>query len=288
MAVVPRKITPTVRLRRLAAELRTLRADAEVTREAVAQHTGIDMATLYRIETAKARPQNRTLKALLNMYGADTDHQENLVALSKESTKQGWLQPYHQDLPEEYTAFISFEDEAAGLRAYESLVVPGLLQTEDYARAVIKGCLPSATDQQVDDRVQARLARKNVLTKPSPLQMWAIVDQAALHRVVGSRDIMFEQLNQLAAANDTPNITLQILPFEAGAHPGIPGSFMMLDFADPMDAELIYVDSMAGELILESEAEIRRYGLMFDTLRALALSPDQSSEMIIRLNRNTT
>lgn len=275
--------TPTVRLRRLAAELRRLRAAADLSREDASEQTGINNATLYRIETARARPQKRTLTTLLNLYAVGTEQREYLTTLCRDAAKQGWLRPYHSDLPEEYSAYISFEAEAAGVRNYESLFVPGLLQTEDYALAVVRGGLPSATDGEVADRVQARMERQGVLTKDAPLRLWAIVDEAALRRVVGGADVMRAQLLHLVEAVKAPNVTFQVIPFGAGAHPGMPGSFVLVDFSDPMDTDLIHIDSMAGDLFLEADADVRRYASIFDNLRAIALSPDDSASLIAEL-----
>lgn len=283
--MVTKKHTPTVRLRRLAAELRRLRASAALSREDVTEQTGINSATLYRIETAKTRPQTRTLVALLKLYGVDDQQREHLVALSKQSTEQGWLRSYHSDLPEEYTAYISFEAEALGVRNYESLFIPGLLQTEDYARAVIRGVLPMANQQEVDDRVRARMERQGVLSKAQPLKLWAIMDEAALRRLVGGGKIMQAQLRHLLDVTREPHVTLQVIPFSIGAHAGMPGSFVLMDFADPMDTDLIYIDSMAGDLFLESEADISRYSIIFDNLRAVALSPDSSVELVANIAR---
>ncbi len=278
-----KKQTPTVRLRRLAAELRRLRRVADMNREEASAQTGINNATLYRIETARARPQMRTLAALLNLYGVDAEQREYLTILCRDAGKQGWLRPYHSDLPEEYTAYISFEAEAAGVRNYESLFIPGLLQTEEYARAVIRGGLPMAGEPEVEDRVQARMERQAVLTKEAPLKLWAIVDEAALRRVVGGGKVMRAQLAHLADMVKVPNITFQVIPFDAGAHPGMPGAFVLMDFTDPMDTDLIYIDSMAGDLFLESNADVSRYSSIFDNLRAVALSPDASVTFVAEL-----
>jgi DNA-binding XRE family transcriptional regulator len=276
--VASKRQIPTVRLRRLAAELRRLRNAADISnRDEVTEKTGINAATLYRIETAKARPQMRTLKALLDLYGEDAEQAAYLTALCRDAGKQGWLRPYHSDLPEEYTAFISFESEAQSVRNYESLFIPGLLQTEDYARAVIQGVLPWATEEEVGDRVQARVERQAVLTEPNSLKLWAVVDEAALHRVVGGVEVMRNQLRHLLDAVKAANITFQIIPFGAGAHPGMPGQFILMEFEDPMDTDLIYIDSMAGDLFLESDADIRRYRSISENLVAVALSPNASA-----------
>ncbi|AZQ72046.1 MULTISPECIES: helix-turn-helix domain-containing protein [Streptomyces] len=278
---------PTVRLRRLAAELRRLRAGADLTREDVAEQTGINTATLYRIETARVRPQRRTLVALLNLYGVRESQRDEVLALSEGASVQGWLRPYHSELPEEYTAYISFEAEARAVRNYESLFVPGLLQTEDYARAVIKGVLPMASAREIEQRVQARVERQAVLVKDDPLHLWAIMDEAALRRMVGGRDVMHKQLQHLTAVAQEPHMTLQVIPFGAGAHAGMPGSFVLMSFPEAEDPEIVYIDSMAGDLFLEAEADIRRYGAIFDNLRAVALSPDDTSNLIAALAKET-
>jgi transcriptional regulator with XRE-family HTH domain len=271
-----------VRSRRLAAELRRLRESAGLTREQVAEQTGINPATLYRHETATARsrPQRRTMIALLNLYGASDDQREDLLVLSREADAQGWLRPYHAELPEPYTTYISFEAEARSVRNYESLFIPGLLQTEDYARAVIRGNLPTATPTEVNQRVQARLERHAVLSKDNPLRFWAILDEAALHRQVGGAATMREQLAKLLETADQPNVTIQAIPYSAGAHGGMQGSFVIMDFPHRSDPEIIYVDSMAGDLFLDADADVRRYTLVFDTLRAQALSPDDTAALI--------
>jgi transcriptional regulator with XRE-family HTH domain len=270
---------PTVRLRRLAAELRRLRAAAGMSREQVTEQTGVNEGTLYRLETARARPQRRTLVALLDLYGVSGDARTGLLDIAKSADDQGWLRPYHAELPEEYAAYISFEAEARAVRNYESLFIPGLLQTEDYARAVISGTLPLATSTEVEQRVQARMERQARLSGTPPLGFWAILDEAAIRRMVGGSAVMREQLSHLLEAATQPNITLQVITFDMGAHPGMPGSFVHMEF-DPADPELVYVDTLAGDLFLEAEADLSIYASMFDHLRAIALSPARTTGMI--------
>jgi transcriptional regulator with XRE-family HTH domain len=279
----PKRQPPTVRLRRLAAELRRLRKNADLTREEVTSRTGINAATLYRIETARARPQQRTLVTLLGLYEVEEPHRGEIVALLHGASAQGWLRPYHSELPDEYTAYISFEAEARAVRNYESLFVPGLLQTENYARAVIKGGLPMAAMKEVEQRVRARMERQAVLAQGDPLRLWAIMDEAAVRRLVGGTKTMREQLHHLIKMAGEPNITVQAIPFAAGAHPGMPGSFVHMSFAEPEDPEIVYIDSMAGDLFLEAEVDVRRYGAAFDNLRAVALSPDDTVGLIAAL-----
>lgn len=282
----PRRPTPTLRLRRLAAELRRLRADAGLTREDVTERTGINEATLYRIETAKARPQARTLTALLGLYGASDEQRAELAALSRQSAEQSWLQSFPSELPEPYPTYISFESEARSLLNYESSFVPGLLQTEDYARAALQRGSPTATSDEIQRLVEARMGRQAVLTRNPPLRLWAIVDEAALHRPVGGRDAMRAQLDRLAEAQELPHVTLQALPYDVGAHPGMAGSFVILQFAEAVAGDVVYLESMAGDLFLESDPDVARFAVIFEHLRALAVPPDASVQLISGVARD--
>ncbi|WP_432957875.1 helix-turn-helix domain-containing protein [Micromonospora haikouensis] len=282
--MAPRRQPPTVRLRRLAGELRSLRQASGLTREDAAAQTNINSATLYRIETAKARPQRRTLLTLLDKYGvSDPERRAALVELSKQATQLGWLQAYESELPEEYTTYISFESEARSVRNYESLFVPGLLQTEGYTRAVVTAGLPNASDDEIQKRVETRIQRQVSITRDDPLKLSAIVDEAVLHREVGGAEVMVEQLRHLLDLTEQPHITLQVLPYKVGAHPGMHGAFAVMDFPDAADPELVYIENMAGALYLEKEADIRRYADMFDQLRSAALNVADSRKFLDRL-----
>jgi transcriptional regulator with XRE-family HTH domain len=272
--------TPTVRLRRLAAELRSLRASSGLTRDEVVERTGINVATMYRIEHARVRPQTRTLRTLLDLYGVEKDQQAELVALLRDARERGWLHAYQSELPEQYMTFIGFEGEAESEWDYESLFVPGLLQTEDYARALISGTLPFASRDEVERRVEVRMARREVLQNENPLELWGIIDEAVLRRQVGGSAVMRAQFRHILEASELPNITFQVIPFDGGAHPGMAGSFIALQFVEEAIPAVIYVESMAGELFLEHESDVRRYKLMFEHLRAVAASPDVSRSLL--------
>ncbi|HEX9537031.1 MAG TPA: helix-turn-helix transcriptional regulator [Streptosporangiaceae bacterium] len=280
-----RRPLPTLRLRRLAAELRRLRADASLTREEITDRTGINEATLYRIESAKARPQTRTLMALLDLYGVAEADRAELLALSRQSGEQNWLQSFPTELPEPYPTYISFEREARALLNYECLFVPGLLQTEQYARAALQRGTPTGTREEVQRLVEARMSRQAVLTRDPPLRLWAIVDEAALHRPVGGHQVMQAQLRRLAEAAELPQVTLQTIPYEVGGHPGMAGSFAILQFGDDEAADVAYIESQAGDLFLESETDVARFTMIFDNLRALALPPDESVSLVISTAR---
>jgi transcriptional regulator with XRE-family HTH domain len=267
-------------LRRLAAELRRLRNAAALSREQVEAQTGVNEGTLYRIETARARPQRRTLVALLDLYAVGEPLRTDLIELSRSADGQGWSRPHLWQLPGEYAAYISFEAEARVVHNYESLFIPGLLQTPEYGRAMSRGVLPAATERDIDERIEARTERQKLLDGPDPLELWAVVDEAAIRRVVGGRQIMAAQLDHALSMTQRPNVTMQVIPYDAGAHPGMPGSFIYLEFRDEGDPELVYVDAQAGDMFLESEDDLRRYRTMFDHLRASALSLTRSADLI--------
>lgn len=276
-----RRPTPTLRLRRLAAELRRLRAGAGLTREEVSARTGINEATLYRLEVAKARPQARTLVALLDLYGVvDAAHRSELQALAKQSDEQSWLQSFPPELPEAYATYITFEGEASSLLNYECLYIPGLLQAEDYAKAALSRGMPNATKEEISRQLEARMSRQAVLAREPPLRLWAIVDEAALHRPVGGVKVMAAQLEHLVQSAELPQVTLQTLPYAVGGHPGMPGSFAILKFPDAGAGDVVYIETQASTLFLESASDLERFTGIFEHLRALALPPDESLALI--------
>jgi transcriptional regulator with XRE-family HTH domain len=284
---MPRSHTvPTVRLRRLAAQLRQLREAAGLTQEDVAERTGKDRSTLYRLENAQQRPQRSTLIQLMDLYGVEQDERAELLAVLRQAGELGWVRGHRSQLPEVYSDYISFESEASTISNYESLFIPGLLQTEDYTRAVIRGTLPHATDEQVENRVAARMERQAVLAKEDPARLWAIMDEAALRRTVGGPQVMRRQLRRIAEEATKPHLTAQVIPYAAGAHPGMQGSFILLDFPDPADSSLIYMESLAGDLFLENSTDISRYAENFQHLRAAALRPDQTVALLAEVADN--
>ncbi|MBF6329405.1 helix-turn-helix domain-containing protein [Nocardia transvalensis] len=271
----------TVRLRRLAALLYEMRETSGLSKEVVSARTGINVTTLYRIETAQARPQRRTLMAMLDLYGVEDPQRSDAVQLLQEAQKPGMSRPFEAAVSEVYAAYINFETEALSARLFQTSFIPGLLQTERYAWAVLDTAMPKVETSVIEQRLRARVERAKVLTRDgNPLELWVVLDEAAIRRVVGGPDVMREQLLRLAEESDKRNVILQVLPFDAGAHPAMVGSFVVLDFPDPADPELVYVEGIAGDDIVEGHNEIRRFGVMFDQLRAMALSPRDSAEMI--------
>lgn len=280
MDVAGRK-APTIRLRRLAGELKRLRVAAGLKQDDVAERTGLDASSIYRIERALNRPQRRTVMTLLSLYGVtDEGRKATLLGWLKDSGQQGWFQIYEPYLPEQYQTYIGFEYEAESLRNYESLFVPGLLQTEAYARAVISGVVPTISAEDVQRRVEVRMQRQIVFQRPAPMQLWAIIDEAAIRREVGGPSVMRAQLERLVEASVSPHTRLQVVPFGAGAHPGMPGSCIVMSFADPFDAPLVYLDSLAGDLFLETADDVERFSATFERIAAQALTPAQTKKMI--------
>jgi transcriptional regulator with XRE-family HTH domain len=270
---------PTARLRRLASELRRLRAASGLSREDVSERTGINTATLFRVETARARPQARTLLTLLDLYQVTDPARADLAALARQSAEQVWLQVFSSELPEEYTAYISFEGEARSLLNYECQFVPGLLQTEDYARAALRAGLPAASKEEIENLVQARMSRQGVLDREEPPRLWVIVDEAVIRRRVGGPAVMRAQLSRLAEAADLPHVTFQVIPFDVGGHPGMAGSFVIMKFGEPAASEVVYIENIAVDLFLEQDNDLTRYNGIFEHLRALALPPEASASL---------
>ncbi|MEU6997692.1 helix-turn-helix transcriptional regulator [Nonomuraea sp. NPDC046570] len=275
---MPQRPPPTVRLRRLASELRKLRNNVNLTRDDVAEVTGINSATLYRIESAKTKPQARTLRSLMDVYQATDSKRAELLAILKDAGEREWLQS-GSGIPDQYATYIQFESEAKRLLNYQGLFVPGLLQTEDYARAVIRGTAPTASRDEIESRVAARVERQARLADAQSLQLWAIVDEAALRRMVGGTQTMHAQLERLLEVVEEPNITFQAIPFSAGSHPGMPGGFVVMQFTEGAP-DLIYIEHVTADLFLENETDSSRCILLFDHLRAVAASPTETQALV--------
>ncbi|WP_067676236.1 helix-turn-helix domain-containing protein [Nocardia miyunensis] len=271
----------TVQLRRLAVLLQEMREEAGISKEEVSSQTGINVTTLYRIETAQARPQRRTLMTMLDLYGIDEERRNDALKLLSEALKPGMSRPFEAAVSEVYAAYINFETEALSARLFQTSFIPGLLQTERYAWAILDTAMPKVEAAVIEQRLRARVERGKVLAREgNPLELWVVLDEAAIRRVVGGRDVMREQLERLSEYSDKRNVILQVLPFDAGAHPAMVGSFVVLDFPEPADPELVYVEGIAGDDIVEGHNEVRRFGVMFDQLRAMALSPRDSANLV--------
>jgi transcriptional regulator with XRE-family HTH domain len=269
-----------LRRRQLGIQLRRLREAAGVTLDQAAERLGFSASKVSRIESAKTGVATRDVLTFAEVYGVPAEQAEALVQMSREAKQKGWWQVYGAVLT---TGYVGLEAAADAILAYEALVVPGLLQTEDYARAMIHAARPDGDESEVEKRVRIRIARQSSLTQDDPLALWAILDEAVLHRPVGGPGVMRKQLNHLVMASELPNVTLQILPFAAGGHAGMDGSFTMLLYREPTDPNLLFLANAAGGLFLEKDDELQRYALIFDLLKSLARPPDDSIAMIATL-----
>jgi hypothetical protein len=287
---VPATSSPTVKRRRLAAELHACREEANLTIDDVADELEWSAAKISRIENARVRVLPRDVKHLLRIYGVAEGGPEwdLMVTLARESHQKGWWHAYGDTLGESFRTYVGLETAATTMRTYESECIPGLLQSEDYARAIIGAALSPGTDDDIDKNVAVRMARQARLSGDESPELWAVVNEAGIRRMVGGATVMRSQLGRLIEASRLPNITLQILPFSAGAHPGMDGAFMILGFAEPSDPEVQYATSSSGSLFLEGPRELKRSAQIFNHLRALALSIDQSRALITQVRDELT
>jgi transcriptional regulator with XRE-family HTH domain len=278
---------PTVRRRRLGSELRRLREDHSIKLEEVAERLGVAASTLSRIETGKAPTKSVYLTAMLEMYGVtDPAQRQVLVDMAREGHRKGWWSVYDDVLPTGFGIYVGLEAEAAGLRSFEGEAVQGLFQTPDYARAILREVQVRDTDEQVERLVDLRMKRQEVLDRNPPLDVWMILDEAVVRRTIGGPEVMRDQLARLVEASKKPNVTLQVLPFSTGSHAGLRGPFSILEFPERADPDVAYVESVAGIIYLEKEREVRTAAEAFDRLRAAALSPGQSTDLIIEAARD--
>jgi transcriptional regulator with XRE-family HTH domain len=277
---------PTVRRRRLGAELRRLRDSAGYKLEEVAGILGVAPSTLSRIETGKAPTKSAYLSQLLELYQVtDAGQRQILVDMAREGHRKGWWAAYDDVLPSGLGVYVGLEAEASGLRSYEIGVVHGLLQTTDYARAILRASAPRHTADQIERLVNLRMERQRRLDDNPPLDLWVIHDEAVIRRTVGGPVVMRHQLAHLLVAAGLPGVTLQVLPFDTGAHAGHDGPFSIIEFYDRSDSEVVYVESTAGPIYLEKDRDIRGSAEVFDRLRAAALPPEASLDLISKAAR---
>jgi transcriptional regulator with XRE-family HTH domain len=271
---------PTLRARRLALELLRRREAAGLTREEAARQLEWSTSTIFRIETGRSRPQPGNVKVLLELYGVTGPERDGLIRLSREARQPGWWHSFRDVLPNPYEVFIGLEAGAASIRNFEPVVVPGLLQTEEYARQMSRGGPRELDREDIERRVQVRIERQRILIREDRPRLWAVIDEAVIRRVVGGPDVMAEQLRHLIECAEQGKTTLQVVPFSAGAHAGTTGPFIILDFPEPTDPSVVYVETLAGDLYLEERADVDRYTLAFDRLLAAALHPDDSVRLV--------
>ncbi|MDT0438039.1 MULTISPECIES: helix-turn-helix transcriptional regulator [Streptomyces] len=280
-------VNPTVRRRRLGQELRRLREIKGMTAEEVAERLLVSQSKISRLENGRRSISQRDVRDLCGVYEVE-DHRivDSLMQMAKDSRQQGWWHSFG-DIP--YSVYIGLETDAASLRVYDPQVVPGLLQTREYAEALIAGALPETAPVDVEKRVQVRMRRQERITSPeNPLRLWTVMDEAALHRKVGNGALMRAQLDLLVEHSQLPHVTVQVIPFDMGAHPGLNGQYAILEFPDAADSNVVYIEGVTSDLYLEKANDVQKYSVMYEHLRAQALNPDQSRQYIADVAKTYT
>jgi hypothetical protein len=242
----------------------------------------VSAAKISRIETGARGVSIADVRFLCELYGASAEERDRLLTLTRESRRRSWWQEY--GLPDSAQTFTGLEDAAVAMSQYETSFVPALLQTEKYARALTQGASLDRNADQVEQLVQARLTRQGRLEPGGPLELWTVVDEVALHRPIGGAEVARAQLRHLADRSRSPEVTVQILPIEAGAHPGMDSAFTILHLEEVSD--VVYVEGLIGKFFLQSSNDLARYRRAFDQLRAIALSPEDSRRRIQTLAEN--
>jgi transcriptional regulator with XRE-family HTH domain len=264
--------SPTIGQRRLARELRRLRAEAKLTIDQVAEKLELSPSTISRIETAQVRVRIRDLRDLLDIYQVTGEQHDELLQIALDRRQQPWWRAY--DLPN--VPLAGYEAEAVSISQYSAILVPGLLQTKAYAQEVLRAIRVQAKPEDIEPRLQFRMKRQALLTKEKPPQYWVVLDEAVLRRTIGERQVMHAQLKRLIDVAALPNVTIQVLPYAAGAHAAMDGEFTILKYRRPADPDVVYIENTGGDLYIEDVAVTRQYNLIFDHLRATALDPAKS------------
>jgi transcriptional regulator with XRE-family HTH domain len=277
---MPASHSPTARRRRLATELRKMRESAGMTCEQVADALECSPSKISRMETGQVSIHPRDVRELLALYRAGEQETAALIAVAREARKRGWWHEYFGVLPKLHLTFIGLEAEAGRIRTYQPQLVPGLLQTEEYARALTRRAVFRRDPDDTEMFVAARLQRQRRLLEDDAFALWAVLDEAVIRRVVGGPAVMRPQLAHLLLMAERPTVTVQVVPFPAGAHPAMEGPFTILDFTDSADPDLVYLENLASSLYLEQEEEIALYGKIFEHTVASALGPEDSANLL--------
>lgn len=283
---------PVVPRRRLGAELRALRDEAGLTIEEVAKGLECSVSKISRLETGQGIPYRRDVRDLLDRYGiTDQARRDRLMRWVRDGNRQGWWDDFSDVatpdsgddplLRHNLSRYVALEQDASEVRSFETVVLHGLVQTEDYAHALLNTL--STADQEAAHRlVELRMRRQRRLyADEDPLKLYMVIDEAVLHRPVGGAKVMRGQLARLLADSRRPNIALRVLPFSIGAHRSVAGSFEVLAFADADDKDLVYIEGHTGDLYLEKEHDVQVYEEIFDVLVAQCLTADQSAALIV-------
>jgi transcriptional regulator with XRE-family HTH domain len=281
---VPEVRSPTVRRRELGALLRKLRTAQGLTVEQAAEQLMFSMSKLSRMETGHGVATPRDIRDVCSLYEVtDKAERERMLKLAAEGKQAGWWQSY--DLP--YSTYVGLEAEATAISDFQSSVVPGLLQTADYARAGHEGAMPRLSSEEIERRIEAKLTRQALLRQDDPPDFSAVLDEAVLHRMVGGPAVMSAQLGRLIEAANRPKVTIQVIPFTLGAHPGVESNFNILEMPSPTPG-VVFVEGLVGSIYLERSEELTRYRQIFERLQAIALSPKDTIALIAEIRAQLT
>ena len=271
--------TPTGRRRRLGAELRRLREEAGLTIDRVAEALECSQSKVSRIETGQVSATPRDVRDMLALYRVDDDRREAMVQVAREARQRGWWQKF-VDVPDGVPAYVGLEAAATSIDVYMSLIVPALLQTPDYARAVIGAVRPDLPASEIGRRVELRVHRHALLDQERPPRLRVLLDDTVLRRPVGGPAVLAAQRRRLLADADRPAITIQVLEVAAGAHAGMDGPFTIFGFPAPAERDVVALDSAADALYLEGAEDVARYRRVFELLLPAARSPEDSAAII--------
>jgi transcriptional regulator with XRE-family HTH domain len=272
--------SPTVRRRRLALELRRLREAARLTCEEVAEHLECSASKISRVETGRVSVSPRDVRDMLELYGVPEEQRDSLVQLSRDSRQKGWWHAYSDTIQPQFATYVGLESAASEIRVYEVNIIPGLLQTEDYARTIMRSGTMNGNEEDVERKVALRMARQPALTRDDPPMLWTVVDEAALRRRVGGTELMRAQLEHVLGLSSLKNVAMQVIPFGAGAHPAMGRPFVILVFPERVDPDVVYLEDLTSTLYLEDVDEVDRYNVFFNHLRATALSFEDSAALV--------
>jgi transcriptional regulator with XRE-family HTH domain len=280
--------SPAVQRRRLRTELRRARQEAGLTQDQVSTALEMSLSKVIRIEAGTVGVSANDLRALLNLYNVrDRDELDNLLTLARAGRERPWQSKYRDVASPRLLQFIEFEAAASITRNFQPLMVPGLLQTSEYARIMLRVLNPDLPDKpsvDIDTLLEVRMKRQELLDREDSPELFFILDEAATRRLVGGKDVMFKQLRQLIELAARPRITVEVLPFSAGAYPGLNGSFVIQEFPDPADADVLYQEGPQGEEISSDDPElISHYREIFEELRHLSLGPQGSLNFLDQL-----
>jgi transcriptional regulator with XRE-family HTH domain len=274
--MAPGRHVPTVASTRLARELRSLRGQAGLSQEAVAEEMGWNESKLTRIENDKSRVLVRDVKRLLGLYKVEGDAADAMLELARLAREPDWWHQYSGAIPEWFQVYVVLEASASHVFGYEAELVPGIMQTEGYIRAIMSTAADPKTDEEIENTITVRKARQARLMEENPPEVWLVLNEAVIRRPVGGREVMREQIERLVELARLRNVTLQLLPFDVGEHSAMLGSFKLLKFAAADDPERVYMEQPVGGLYVQKVSEVDRYKLIFDHLRAQAIGPDQT------------